>query len=521
MRTVRRESLKLNKAKFDALECVARAFASDKQTHLDFYQHDLNFSLAHSYRLRRDELKTTNHHASTPLSVHASDLAVKEAFETEVKYWAAIASDIHPRIASRGWTSEQKHYAYWLLVNERRFSLLILDRAPINEKVTLAVSERKQVQNYLRRRARRIMKARPRVKIARSFALDSTLYAEVKTLTGQGLAISSLEKGKRIFIPLKGEGEISGNIRIVLDPESRKVEAHVSSEIKVQAFASEKVVAADAGLTEVFVDDEGNHYGKELGDTLKKASGRLNEKGKKRNKLQALAKKYDKQGKKLKARNIRRRNLGHKKSRELKRRAKITITNQINRAINEMIKKREPKVIVTEKLDFRGKGPSKEISRRVSYWSRSTLKERIEFKASAAGCRREQVNPAYTSQTCPECGYLDKMNRKGDVFQCQKCGHRGAADQIAAQNQKSRYYDRGITLYTPKETVREILLNDYHARLEHRNASSSRAIEDEKNRTMTVPGQTLERDKASEARSSRQSKSKTAAGKKTKSAAME
>ena len=63
-------------------------------------------------------------------------------------------------------------------------------------------------------------------------------------------------------------------------------------------------------------------------------------------------------------------------------------------------------MIVTEKLDFRGKGPSKEISRRVSYWRRSTLKERFEFKASAAGCRREQVNPAYTSQTCPECGYL-------------------------------------------------------------------------------------------------------------------
>ena len=516
MRTVRRESLKLNQAKFDALEGSARAFAYDKQAHLDFYQRDLNFPYAHSYRLRRNELKTTDHHASTPLPVHASDLAVKEAFETEVKYWAAFASEIHPRIASRQWTDEQKHYAYWLLADERRFSRLIVDRAPINEKITLAVRERKQVQNYLRRRARRVMKARPRVKISRSFALDSTLYAVVRTLSGQGLTISSLEKGKRIFIPLQGEGEISGNIRIVLDPESRKVEAHVSSEVKIPINASEKIIAADVGLTEVFVDDEGNHFGKELGDTLKKASSRLNEKGKKRNKLHALVKKYDRQGKKAKARNIRRRNLGHKKSRELKRRTKITIANQINRAINELIKKREPKVIVTEKLDFRGKAPSKAISRRVSYWRRSTLKERFEFKASAAGCRREQVNPAYTSQTCPECGYLEKANRKGDEFQCQKCGHRGDADQIAAQNQKSRYYDRRITLYTPKETVKEILLKDYQARLEHRNAPST----DEKIRTMTVPGQTLERDKASETRSSRQSKSKTAAGKKTKSAAM-
>src|SRR5215475_7029436 len=139
MRTVRRESLKLNQSKFDALEGIARAFSSDKQAHLEFYQHDLNFPYAHNYRLRRNELKTTDHHASTPLPVHASDLAVKEAFETEVKYWAAIASEIHLRIASRGWTSEQKHYAFWLLKDERRFSLLILGRAPINEKISLAV----------------------------------------------------------------------------------------------------------------------------------------------------------------------------------------------------------------------------------------------------------------------------------------------------------------------------------------------------------------------------------------------
>src|SRR5262245_22177501 len=104
MRTVRRESLKLNQAKFDALERIARAFASDKQTHLKFYQRDLNFSKAHSYRLRRNELKTINHHASTPLSIHASDLAVKEAFDTELKYWAAIAAELHPRITPRGWT---------------------------------------------------------------------------------------------------------------------------------------------------------------------------------------------------------------------------------------------------------------------------------------------------------------------------------------------------------------------------------------------------------------------------------
>src|SRR5215475_8795907 len=99
MRTVKRESVKLNKAKFEAIQKIAHAFASDKQSHLDFYQGRLNFSEAKSFRLRRNELKSTGHHASTPLPVHASDLAVKEAFDTEVKYWAGIASEIHHRIA--------------------------------------------------------------------------------------------------------------------------------------------------------------------------------------------------------------------------------------------------------------------------------------------------------------------------------------------------------------------------------------------------------------------------------------
>src|SRR5262249_45042962 len=141
---------------------IARAFASDNQAHLDCSQRRLNFSEAHRDRLRRNEVKTINPHASTPWSVHASDLAVQEAFETDVKYGAAIAAEIHPRIASRQWTDEQTHDAFWRWGDEHRCSLLILDRAPMSEKIRLAVRERKQVQNDLRRRARRIMKARPK-----------------------------------------------------------------------------------------------------------------------------------------------------------------------------------------------------------------------------------------------------------------------------------------------------------------------------------------------------------------------
>jgi IS605 OrfB family transposase len=359
------------------------------------------------------------------------------------------------------------------------------------------MEERRQAQNYLRRRARRVMKKRPRVKIARSFALDNTLYKVVETPGGQGVSISSLERGRPVRIPLEGEGSIAGNIRVVLAPESRRIELHISFEIKAAEAQAEEVMALDVGITEVFADDQGNLYGEKMGVVLKEATRKLDDKGRKRNKLHSLRKKYLRQGKKKKAGNIGKYNLGGKALRERKRRAKITIENEINRAIAEALRKRQPKVIVTEKLDLRGAARSKDISRRVSYWHRRTLKERIEFKASVAGCDRKQINPAYTSQTCPSCGYLNKANRHGDRFQCLNCGRAGQADVIAAINQKARMNDREITLYTPKETVRLILVGRFNARLEHRNASLS----DEKIRTETVPGQTLEREEAPEIKS--------------------
>src|SRR5262245_39296781 len=96
MRTVRRQSLKLNLAKFDALERIARASASDKQAHLDFYQHHLNFSEAHSYRLRRNELKTTDHHASLGVKRRARPRELERAHQVALIKWVRTVRDIFP-----------------------------------------------------------------------------------------------------------------------------------------------------------------------------------------------------------------------------------------------------------------------------------------------------------------------------------------------------------------------------------------------------------------------------------------
>ena len=68
-------------------------------------------------------------------------------------------------------------------------------------------------------------------------------------------------------------------------------------------------------------------------------------------------------------------------------------------------------------------------------WSFYQLKEFIRYKAKITGIPVVLVNPAYTSQECPICGFTSKSNRVDrDHFICKKCGFTGPADFIGAVN---------------------------------------------------------------------------------------
>ena len=59
------------------------------------------------------------------------------------------------------------------------------------------------------------------------------------------------------------------------------------------------------------------------------------------------------------------------------------------------------------------------------------LERNLGYKAG----RVVHVDPAYTSQTCHECGHVDKANRPTqDTFRCTACGHTANADVNAAMN---------------------------------------------------------------------------------------
>lgn len=81
------------------------------------------------------------------------------------------------------------------------------------------------------------------------------------------------------------------------------------------------------------------------------------------------------------------------------------------------------------------------------------------------------VNPAYTSQTCPHCGYVHKENRNGDKFCCRECnyvpnvkdeyGHIlcSEADYVGAINIAKRHLKPMI--WMKQAEIKKFLLNQF------------------------------------------------------------
>lgn len=69
-------------------------------------------------------------------------------------------------------------------------------------------------------------------------------------------------------------------------------------------------------------------------------------------------------------------------------------------------------------------------------WAFYQLRQMIEYKAKKAGHSVIVVDPRHTSQTCPKCGTVRKVNRDKRLheYHCSNCGYRSNDDRVAAMN---------------------------------------------------------------------------------------
>lgn len=75
------------------------------------------------------------------------------------------------------------------------------------------------------------------------------------------------------------------------------------------------------------------------------------------------------------------------------------------------------------------------MNRLLQKCGRSVVRAKLKTLSEELGVEATVVAPAYTSQTCSCCGYVDRRNRRAQAaFECLWCGSRMHADVNAARN---------------------------------------------------------------------------------------
>jgi putative transposase len=106
--------------------------------------------------------------------------------------------------------------------------------------------------------------------------------------------------------------------------------------------------------------------------------------------------------------------------------------------ISGMMKRCKPVKSETGRFLSNGQSAKRGLNRSIADASWYALTQKLEYLAAKSGKRLYRVNPKHTSQTCSQCGHIDKASRNGEKFICTNCGHIDDANLQAARNVKQK-----------------------------------------------------------------------------------
>jgi len=256
------------------------------------------------------------------------------------------------------------------------------------------------------------------------------------------IRLSTLNKGNPIMLPIKTnkyfegiKGEIVPSIQINKNKNGR-IEISFMKDLPIEKLIFKlDEISIDIGLKTLVALDNGNLFGRIIYDKLKYYDSIITK----------LAQNRQRQGLKTRSRRY---DL-------LIKRLRSWLKNEINRIFNRIIKLYAPKKIVVEKLDFRRMGLSKRMNRLLSNFGKKILEQKLNDLHERFGIEIQKINPAYTSQECPNCHYVDKRNRpKQEIFRCKNCNYGRNADVVAARNHHIRSSDKELSnIYINKKVI--------------------------------------------------------------------
>ena len=109
--------------------------------------------------------------------------------------------------------------------------------------------------------------------------------------------------------------------------------------------------------------------------------------------------------------------------------------DEINRICNELDLSQISHLYIEGLKNVKHKSKfSKKFNNKLQRWSYRKATTKIERLCEEQGINLVKVSPAYTSQTCSKCGFVDSKNRKGEIFECTNCGIILDADYNASLN---------------------------------------------------------------------------------------
>ena len=244
------------------------------------------------------------------------------------------------------------------------------------------------------------------------FGGSATLDAKFVTVEeGKGtfdliIKLSTLRSGHRITIPTRKTAVLN---KWLAFPGAKIVQGCSLSEDRIVLWVEipdqepkpeGRVIGLDLGVNKLISDSDGKHYGRDF----KRIRDRIRRR---------------KPGSQGKLRAIRERE------------------NFINYTVNQLP---WPELRAVGFEDLTGLKTGKKRNRGKAFrkalapWTYRQAITRIEQKAQENRVRPVANDPANTSRTCPVCGTVDKLNRRGEDFLCVSCGYARDADTIGAQN---------------------------------------------------------------------------------------
>jgi putative transposase len=258
----------------------------------------------------------------------------------------------------------------------------------------------------------------------------ATLAPATKTSTFPfWLRLSTMASGRRIEVPLlsythheKRAGKRVPTVQINRDRDGTlRVGvitdiAQTCQKAKADYLPMREQLALDFGLSTLLATDDGGLFGQGWLKALRRYDARIT----------TIARHVQRSGGKPR---------DSRRYRNAVTALRGFIRSEIGRLMNLLAQTKRPARFVVERVDFRSPDMSSRMNRLLQNCGRKIFRDKLTDLEQRLGIRSEEINPAYTSQQCSLCGYVDKRNRPSQAqFRCLWCGHEKHADVNASCN---------------------------------------------------------------------------------------